>query len=211
MQVQLLYGRKLWHLTIFPYVDICVYTSSMDSLFLHKMDSQARLTCGLHDCGLWVVWKGTSELYKPRTVYNIRCNNSISLSYWETRLYLTNCFRYYSSDCQCTQSVLLKLCFRALLRDVCFRRAALQRLQNNLGRKGTRELPSLSSCCEQDQLRGQQQAVQALLHPGIAFSYVQWEPVLFQFLCIFLPLCAAGSSLAFSLWWPPHRWWWGCC
>ena len=93
---------------------------------------------------------------------------------------------------------LLNLRSRALLQDVCFHRAALQRSQNNLGGKGAQELSSLSLCCEQDQLGGQEQAPQAGPHAGEAFPYVQWEPLFFQFLCLVLTLCTAASSLASS-------------
>lgn len=69
-------------LFMFPYVDIRVYTSSLGCLFSHKVDSQVSLTSGLHDCGLWIAWKGTFELYKPKkTVYNIRCNILTYLPY----------------------------------------------------------------------------------------------------------------------------------
>lgn len=178
---------------------MCVYI--FFGLFSDKKDSQVSLTSGFHDCGLWIAWKGTSELYKPKkTVYNIRCNITIYLSYWETWPHLTNCFRYYSSDRQCTQSTsllaeLLSLCFGAFLPDECFHRAAPQRSQNNLCGKGAQELSILSSCHERDQLRDEEQAA-PWPHARGAFPYVEWEPLLFQFLCLVLPLCAAGSSLA---------------
>ena len=68
-----------------------------------------------------------------------------------------------------------------------------------MGRKGAQELSSLSSSCEQHQLGGREQAAQAWPRAGEAFPYVEWEPLLFLFLCLVLPLCTAGSSLASAL------------
>lgn len=61
-----------------------------------------------------------------------------------------------------------------------------------------RSLIVLSSSCKQDQLGGQEQAAQGWPHAEEAFPYVQWEPLLFYFLCLsfcFVLLGAAWLSL----------------